>query len=436
MMASSGTLEKKRPWAWCAWVLALIICGCTPTLVRFPWAFPLIMALGLIPLVMTCFIPSVMLDYSLMVMLCLIFREYFFQDDVTLYLPLLAMILVTTGHRTGARLVPVASLIMVVIVRLAGYWSGLTLLHHIFTAASAFMLAVDLCTAIHKPRGLSSLKKVDVLLCSYSGNTGHFARQFTDSLKGIKVIVHRFHYYKSFRAKFNGQGLVLAFPVIGWRMPWPLLAYLIKGLPRSEGKTAFILSTAGGGPENAGFLAWLLLSLKGYTVKGCCWGVYPLNVVPFRIGPRGMYRFLDSLLPRRADLAMAETAAGEFSRGMPAGNAVTIFPFPLVFLGMLLDNPWLNAIIYRNYVWKRRCMKCGLCIRFCPAERLGAREDGYPFPRGTCALCLGCINLCPGNAMHMYCCSEYGNPYPPKFPEYVVKDREHLEAQRLHGEGQ
>ena len=57
---------------------------------------------------------------------------------------------------------------------------------------------------------------------------------------------------------------------------------------------------------------------------------------------------------------------------------------------------------------------------------LGKMIDGYPRARGACMICLGCVNLCPHNAMHMLCWTEYGQPYKPRWPELVVKSKRQL----------
>jgi formate hydrogenlyase subunit 6/NADH:ubiquinone oxidoreductase subunit I len=60
--------------------------------------------------------------------------------------------------------------------------------------------------------------------------------------------------------------------------------------------------------------------------------------------------------------------------------------------------------------------------------------DGYPRARGACVICLGCVNLCPSNAMHLLCWTEYGHPYRPRWPALVVKSKKRLAAfAREHG---
>ena len=46
--------------------------------------------------------------------------------------------------------------------------------------------------------------------------------------------------------------------------------------------------------------------------------------------------------------------------------------------------------------------------------------DGYPKPEGECMICMGCVNVCPKNAMHLWCFTEYGNRYPSKYKKYMM----------------
>ncbi|MBI2265922.1 MAG: hypothetical protein HYU64_12235, partial [Armatimonadetes bacterium] len=264
--------------------------------------------------------------------------------------------------------------------------------------------------------------KIDLILCSDTGNTAHYANQFIKGAErgGAEVTAHRFHRRNEFNPSLNGDALVVAFPVSGWKPPWPLLDWLSSSLPHGAGKPAFCLYTSAGGPENAGISIWVHLTVRGYRVCGRMWAAYPLNVPTLRIGPASLWKFLDRQVPIEEDLKAAEEAGEAFARGGRAGLPIVFWPSLLWLLGYLLDNRWINVFLYRNYVWKGRCNHCNRCIEHCPIERLRL-VDGFPRPVGTCALCLGCINLCPKNAMHMACWTEYGNPYKPRWPGLVVK---------------
>ena len=52
-----------------------------------------------------------------------------------------------------------------------------------------------------------------------------------------------------------------------------------------------------------------------------------------------------------------------------------------------------------------RCVKCGLCIAFCPCNVLEANEEGYPFAAhiDNCVGCTTCAGNCPQRALTVEC---------------------------------
>ena len=292
---------------------------------------------------------------------------------------------------------------------------------HGFLAGSGLGMLL-LYTSGYVPGRRRIPKLIDVLVCSYSGHTAHFTEQFCRGARdaGSAISLHRFHYHRFFEARLNGDALVVAFPVIGCKPPWAFLYYLVFKLPRGGGKPAFILYTCIGGAENAGLLCWVILTLKGYRVVGRNWTLYPVNVPTFRLGPGAFWRWLDSLVPTRRETTNQVCSGENFARGNPAGIPWVFALTPAALVGILLDNKWLDTILYRNHTFKRRCNQCGICVRYCPAQRL-RMVRGYPRAKGECTLCMGCVNLCPTKAMHLLFWTEYGRQYRPRWRRLVVK---------------
>ena len=54
-----------------------------------------------------------------------------------------------------------------------------------------------------------------------------------------------------------------------------------------------------------------------------------------------------------------------------------------------------NTVSYRMTHSPERCVKCGLCIAFCPCDVLEEDENGYPVAAHP-ELCVGCTT-CAGN---------------------------------------
>ncbi len=265
---------------------------------------------------------------------------------------------------------------------------------------------------------------IDLVLCSYSGNTAHCAQAFAEGMKraGAAVRLHRFHYYPQFEASLDCDALVLAFPVVGWKPPWTMAAWMVFRMPRGRGRPAFILYSCAGGPENTSLITWLMLKFRGWRPVGRAWAIYPNNIVTARIGPRALYRFLDRLVPFKTDVRSIENHGERFALGLPSGQPHLVWPLPLFLIGPLSDNKYLNIFPYRNYAWRRRCNGCGICVRYCPVGRLTIR-NGFPHASGTCTLCFGCVNLCPTLSMKLVAWTEYGQVYRPKYPDLIVRKR-------------
>jgi NAD-dependent dihydropyrimidine dehydrogenase PreA subunit len=358
---------------------------------------------------------ALFLEYSGILLAWLLLDGFSPKNAAFAYLPLVCAVFIAASHRIQMRFTWVLVWLLT-----AGWWAlvsitypgNLTPVHYIYLAATGLMLIVYSISVFTKP--VTTPNKIDLILCSYSGNTAHYAELFAQGAQaeGAEITIHRFHHYREFQPKLNGDSLVVAYPVIGWKPPWPLFNYLLLKLPWGSWKPAFLLYTSAGGPENAGVLVWLILLLKGYCVVGRNTAVYPVNIATVRLGPARLWHYLDSLLPRRMAVENQISAGRDFVLGHRTGLPFILWPTPLFFIGIALDNKIID-IIYRNHVFRKRCNNCGICVQFCPAQRL-RMVKGFPRSKGTCALCFGCINICPQNAMHLWLLTEYGNAYRGK----------------------
>jgi ferredoxin len=366
---------------------------------------------------------SMLYEIAILFMTWWIFTRTVPEDMLVWMLPLIGILLLTTSHASHSRIMRCTALAFVstwMVLSLPALGTPLNWGRNIILISMGISIILVAVQTMSRP-GVRS-RSVDLIMCSYSGNTGHYAAHFIQGLKeaGSEVRVHRFHFHGTFSVDLNADALAIAYPTHGWNPPWPLLHYLVANLPRGHGKPAFLLYSAAGGPENAHMLAWIILTIKGWKVMGRTWAVYPMNVTTFRIGPKKMWRAMDIQNPAQSDLKFVRTCGHLFAQGYPAGLPFIVWPFFMVPIGLLFDNKWFNTFAYRNYPWKKRCTSCGICVAICPAQRLSLK-NGYPKAKGTCTICLDCVNLCPVNAMHLAGWTEYGQQYHPLWPEYLVQ---------------
>ncbi len=407
---------RKKIFYYTGLILALIYSVCTVIAIdKYNYFdFFIFWPLGMVitAIIYMSFIP--VMESSMLFLTYFVFLPH--TGPVFITFPLVVTVLIFADYKAGTGFAPFAGILWFILA------NKIPLLQWNFCHYFIFIstLITMIIYTINQFKKVGALKKIDVISCTYSGNTGHFTEEFLKGLResGVEVKEHFFH-YADFSCELQGDGLVISFPVYGWKSPWHFTEYIFKKLPPGRGKPAFILYTSAGGPENAGLFAYLLLALKGYSVVGRAWGVYPINIATVRLLPSSVHTYLDSFLPWKGQLKEVLTYGYEFGKGIYTGYPFIFWPFFLVSAGFLLDNRWLNTVAYRAYVWKRRCVRCGLCIKFCPVKRLHRGKDNYPLSRGTCTLCLGCINTCPHNAMHLFCWTEYGRPYKPRWPEFI-----------------
>ena len=367
--------------------------------------------------------PALVFEMSVLILTWLVFKGKGYGNGAFCFLPLVAAVLISVSYSVMPVLSPIVATLLTAgwFILAGGVFRTPGTMQWFFGAVTAIMLITFAASIILRPRKIP--RHIDVLLCSYSSNTAHYTGLFSEAAfkAGAQVTVHRFHHYRDFVTRYEGDAFVIAFPVIGWKPPWPMLAYIIFNLPGGGGKPAYILYTAAGGPENAGMFVWLLLTLKGYRVAGRSWSVYPLNLATIRLGSQTFWQRLDALLPLSRDVCEVADAGRRFVEGKPAGLPIIFWPFFLWIAGTIVDNPILNRI-YRNHAFKKRCNACGICVSYCPAERL-RMVNRRPRPKGTCTLCFGCVNICPTNAMQIWFLTEYGRPYQPKWPSLIVKKK-------------
>jgi len=412
-------MKKNRLFYYFIFIISLIygagIIYCIETFQYFEYSLFWLTGMVLVTSVYFSFIPAIE-SCVLFITLWLFFPG---TDKIFISFPLVSAVIIFAGHKAGLRLSPLFVILWFFLANKIPLKEWKPEEYFIFIST----LITLIIYFFNNFKTLKPFKNIDVIFCTYSSNTGHYTKNFIDGLKqaGAEVKEHFFHYSEDFKCDPRGEALVISYPVYGWKTPWHFAEYIIKKLPSGRGKPAFILYTAAGGPENAGVFAYMLLTLKGYRVMGRAWGLYPLNVATFRPLPDRLHRYLDKFVPWKGQIDEVIRYGYEFGEGKVTGYPFIFWPLFMIIVGYLLDNRWVNIFLYRNYVWKRRCVKCGVCIDFCPVKRLYFDDKGYPVTKGTCTLCLGCINLCPKNAMHLMCWTEYGRPYRPRWPEFLKK---------------
>jgi hypothetical protein len=144
---------------------------------------------------------ALLLEFSTILLVWLVFTILGIHEPAFLLAPLIAATLIAVSYPIVPKitsLVACLGTLCFFVVANKTPFEQFTYAHYILLLATALMLLIHIlnvyASASYPPR------KIDVLLCSYSGNTAHYANFFIKGAKeaGAQVTVHRYHYYKGF----------------------------------------------------------------------------------------------------------------------------------------------------------------------------------------------------------------------------------------------
>ncbi|MDR1539867.1 MAG: EFR1 family ferrodoxin [Clostridiales bacterium] len=63
------------------------------------------------------------------------------------------------------------------------------------------------------------------------------------------------------------------------------------------------------------------------------------------------------------------------------------------------EKAWAKDTQAQSYILNKDCVSCGICAKICPAGNISV-TDKVQFG-SNCEWCLGCVHLCPKNAIHL-----------------------------------
>ncbi len=201
-----------------------------------------------------------------------------------------------------------------------------------------------------------------------------------------------------------GDLLVVAFPVLGFSSPYPVLSW-VRRLPKTApGVRAVVLCACGATMVNGQILpGWAggatltiarVLRNKGYQVLGIAEASYPENWTQVSNPPYG----------KEAE-AMQEQGDGQarkFAQAILSGQVVHLKRNPF---GVAVAQ--VVGVVFRNlasrflgilFMADTTCTGCGWCARTCPARAITMKSH-RPVWNVKCSACNRCINGCPARAI-------------------------------------
>lgn len=190
-------------------------------------------------------------------------------------------------------------------------------------------------------------------------------------------------------------------PTYYFQPPFIVSDYL-KNLPGLKGKPFFVFVLFGAYRGRTGNFIRNILNNKGGKEIGYffCKGA---DIVYLYLKEGCLYSPNN---PTEEDLRMTERFANRVIDFF-AGKEYKIQPFdkdvPSVIFRIerFLSNKWLVRNFYSRFFKadKKKCIRCGLCVKNCPMKNIAKDKDGYPKWGRNCLSCLMCEMNCPKEAI-------------------------------------
>lgn len=201
----------------------------------------------------------------------------------------------------------------------------------------------------------------------------------------------------------------LFYPTHAFTIPFKMLRFVLS-LPRGRGAHAFVMPTRGsnkfgrvflpGMEGTAGYLAALILLLKGYNLRGVLGLDMPSNWLAVHPGyPEPEARVIIERSGQKLAVFMDTLlAGGRYFRGFIA-LLLGIALFPLSLGYNVMGRFYLSKLFFPSY----RCTGCGTCAAVCPNRAIRMRGQNRPRPYWTffCNSCMRCMAYCPARAVEV-----------------------------------
>ena len=239
-----------------------------------------------------------------------------------------------------------------------------------------------------------SVKRVCVFLFSGTGMTRYVVRRLSKELEKQQAAVDVFEIEErpARNISFLEYDVVgVAYPVHSFNAPKIVIDFA-KGLPETERKGAFVISTAGGdSPVNCASSDLLtgILRKRGFNVFLEKQFIMPSNFIA-RDDDKAVDEKLDSV--KKEIPAVADGILNNICVMRKAG-------FFAGFIALIGRVEWLGMRLVRLYS-TNECDRCGLCAAKCPNRNISVEEGGAVF-KWRCGLCMRCVYLCPKRAVRI-----------------------------------
>lgn len=250
--------------------------------------------------------------------------------------------------------------------------------------------------------------KADAVIYFYSGTGNSFrvAEWMAETIQESGNSVQIIPFNRANPAEEVSQDTLLGIttPTHGFTAPWSMIKFALR-FPAGKGQPLLIAATRAGMRVlnftvpgmmgSAAYLLALILSLKGYQVKGVRGLDMPSNWLALHPGlPPQHVAIISAETEKITKHWVSEILAGKTSLHGWLELALGILLFPLSMGYLIMGRLFLSKLFFAS----EKCTGCGLCAAHCPAKAI-KMKNGRPYWTFACESCMRCMGYCPTKAI-------------------------------------
>ena len=221
---------------------------------------------------------------------------------------------------------------------------------------------------------------IGILYFSSTGNSLYIAQKVKEKLGGQILYI----------PSYSGNGsefdkLILVTPIYSYGMP----AHVFDLIPRLDpSKELTIIQNYGGMIGGADYYIYSYALRNGLNIKSVYTVKMPENFTVTFTVPKFYLNSVINSADKRIDKVVEHIIKGENCIPRKKNTHEKTY--------LKNKNNW--HLIGQRFSVTNDCIKCGKCIKVCPAHNISFSEDTIHFA-DSCIACLGCYHRCPQKAI-------------------------------------
>ncbi len=241
---------------------------------------------------------------------------------------------------------------------------------------------------------------------SGTGNSFRVAEWMVETIQeaGNNVQIVPFNHANLDEEISQGTLLGITTPTHGFTAPWSMIKFSLR-FPRGKGQKVFIAATRAGirvlnftmpgMMGSAAYLLALILTLKGYQVKGVRGLDMPSNWLALHPGlPPQHVAIISNETEKTTKQWMSEILSGKTSLHGWLELTLGILLFPLSMGYLIMGRLFLSKLFFAS----EKCTGCGQCAANCPVKAITMKNE-RPYWTFSCESCMRCMGYCPTQAI-------------------------------------